>query len=418
MSHPPLRIGVAGLGRAFTLMLPTLPRGSARAARGRGAIPLPAARAQFERDFGGRVHADVEALAADPTASTSSTCPRRTACTRRTPARRSRAGGTCWWKSRWRVSLDDCTAMIDAARAARRHLVVGHSHSFDAPLPARARARRQRRLRCRAHAARDRTSPTYMYRARRPEEMRTDDGGGVLFSQAAHQIDIVRLLGGGLVTRRARAHRQLGSGAPDRRRLQRAAHLRQRRLCERHLQRLRALRRRRARWTASARWASRKSDADYGAARRRLRDAPDAAAETALKAARNYGGARYVPSLPRRHRAHHQHFGQVIVSCERADLRPTPSGVAIYADDERRFEPRAGARRPARRGHRRAVARGGRRRAAAALGRVGARHARGVPRDARVGPHRTRGPAAIPGRRAGGLVSAQTSGARGVRRCA
>ena len=29
----------------------------------------------------------------------------------------------------------------------------------------------------------------------------------------------------------------------------------------------------------------------------------------------------------------HQNFGTVIVSCERADLRPLPSGVMIYRDD-------------------------------------------------------------------------------------
>jgi phthalate 4,5-cis-dihydrodiol dehydrogenase len=35
---------------------------------------------------------------------------------------------------------------------------------------------------------------------------------------------------------------------------------------------------------------------------------------------------------------HHNHFGQIIVSCERADLRPTADGVQIYADQVRRFE--------------------------------------------------------------------------------
>ncbi|MCZ8257081.1 MAG: gfo/Idh/MocA family oxidoreductase, partial [Polaromonas sp.] len=34
----------------------------------------------------------------------------------------------------------------------------------------------------------------------------------------------------------------------------------------------------------------------------------------------------------------HQHFGQFIVSCEKADLRPSPSGIAIYAHGEKTFE--------------------------------------------------------------------------------
>src|SRR5438094_342005 len=37
-------------------------------------------------------------------------------------------------------------------------------------------------------------------RPRRPEELVTARGGGVMFSQAAHQVDIVRLLAGGRVS--------------------------------------------------------------------------------------------------------------------------------------------------------------------------------------------------------------------------
>src|SRR5262249_51984094 len=37
----------------------------------------------------------------------------------------------------------------------------------------------------------------FLYRPRRAEELDTQRGGGVVFSQAAHQVDIVRLLGGG-----------------------------------------------------------------------------------------------------------------------------------------------------------------------------------------------------------------------------
>ena len=39
----------------------------------------------------------------------------------------------------------------------------------------------------------------FLYRPRRPEELDTAQGGGALFNQAPHQVDIVRLLGGGRV---------------------------------------------------------------------------------------------------------------------------------------------------------------------------------------------------------------------------
>jgi phthalate 4,5-cis-dihydrodiol dehydrogenase len=62
----------------------------------------------------------------------------------------------------------------------------------------------------------------------------------------------------------------------------------------------------------------------------------DAAAEAAFKVARNYGGSAYQapPSGP----SAHQTFGTLIASCERADLRPLPDGVAIYRRGEVRHE--------------------------------------------------------------------------------
>jgi phthalate 4,5-cis-dihydrodiol dehydrogenase len=53
-------------------------------------------------------------------------------------------------------------------------------------------------------------------------------------------------------------------------------------------------------------------------------------------AARNYGGAAYreAPAEP----PWHEHFGFIVVSCERGALRPTPQGVEVYGDTERRFE--------------------------------------------------------------------------------
>ena len=65
MSRGPLRIGVAGLGRAFTLMLPTFVA-DARTALVAAADPLPAARTQFARDFGAPAYAEIDALCADP----------------------------------------------------------------------------------------------------------------------------------------------------------------------------------------------------------------------------------------------------------------------------------------------------------------------------------------------------------------
>ena len=330
----PLRIGVAGLGRAFTFMLPTFlaePRVKLVAA----SDPLPGPRARFVQDFGGRAYEGVEPLCADPAVdvvyvATPHGLHAAHACLALAH------GKHVLVEKPMAVTLADCTAMIDAARRAQRHLVVGHSHSFDAPI-LRAHAlvrsgdygavRMLHALYC----------TDYMYRARRPEEMRTDEGGGVLFSQAAHQLDIVRLLGGGEV-RTVRAHTgnwdparptegaysallAFAGGAFATATYSGYAHFDGDELMD-----------------GVGEMGETKAADAYGLARRRLREAGDPAAEAALKAERNYGGARYVPPVLQAP-AHHQHFGHVLVCCERGDLRPTPDGVWIYADDARRFEP-------------------------------------------------------------------------------
>jgi phthalate 4,5-cis-dihydrodiol dehydrogenase len=77
-----------------------------------------------------------------------------------------------------------------------------------------------------------------------------------------------------------------------------------------------------------------KDPARHGEGRRAL-GAADAGHEAALRRARGYGiasgGAATIP-------AHHQHFGPLIIGCERADLRPLPDSIWIYGDGERRQE--------------------------------------------------------------------------------
>ncbi len=70
------------------------------------------------------------------------------------------------------------------------------------------------------------------------------------------------------------------------------------------------------------------------ASRKRFASAAD---EAAFKNARNYGGASYQP--PAAENLAHQHFGTIIVSCERADLRPVPNGVTIYQGGTARLDP-------------------------------------------------------------------------------
>jgi phthalate 4,5-cis-dihydrodiol dehydrogenase len=326
-----LRLGVAGLGRAFTIMLPTLqldPRIQLVAATD----PRTEARARFAADFAAPTYDSVEALCEDPAVEAVyiATPHQLHAGHVRIAAAR---GKHALVEKPMAITLTDCAAMIQAARDAGVQLIVGHSHSFDAPY------RRAREIIAGGSVGRVRMITAlnftdFMYRPRRPEELRTQDGGGVIFSQGAHQIDIVRLLGGGRL-RSVRA----ATGAWDAARPTEGAysalltfddgafatavysgyaHFDSDEFCG---------------WIGEM--GLPKDRGGYGAGRRALQDAT-AAREAALKAARNYGGGEYTP--PSDVARLHQHFGLLLASCEHADLRPTPEGVMIYGDLDRRIE--------------------------------------------------------------------------------
>src|SRR5262249_2277366 len=322
-----ISIGAAGLGRAFSLMAPTF-AGDARVRLVAAADPRPEARARFEADFGGRTYTTVEALCADAGVDAVYVAtPHQHHAAHTILA--AAAGKHVLVEKPMALGLDECAAMSAAARAHGVHLLVGHSHSFDAPIAlARKLVEHGAYGRLRMITALNFTD--FLYRPRRPEELDTARGGGAVFNQAAHHVDIARLLGGGRV-RTVRA--QTGAWDPARPTdgaysalltfedglyasltYSGYAHFDSDELCD---------------WIGEG--GQRKDPAAYGAARRTL-----SGAEAALRTARTYGGS---VSGPAEGRPFHQHFGLLIASCERADLRPTAQGVMIYGDTERRLEP-------------------------------------------------------------------------------
>src|SRR3954468_2841817 len=137
MNERVLRLGVAGLGKAFMLMLPGLiahPSVKLVAA----ADPRKEARERFAADFGANTYEDVESLAADPAVQAIYVASPHEfhaphVCTA------AAHGKHVLVEKPMALSIAECQAMIEAARTNRVHVVVGHSHSFDAPI-ARTRA--------------------------------------------------------------------------------------------------------------------------------------------------------------------------------------------------------------------------------------------------------------------------------------
>lgn len=326
-------MGVLGLGRAFTLMVPTL-RQDRRVLLVAAFDPRSQALQAFTRDFGGRGHTSAEMLCSDPDVEWIYVAtPHQFHIEHVTLA--AAHGKHVLVEKPMALNLDDCSLMIDASARAGTQLLVGHSHSFNTPVLLARRAIESGRygdVRM-IHAM---NFTDFLYRPRRPEELDTSRGGGVVFSQAAHQIDIVRLLGGGLV---------------------------------------------RSVYARTGRWdASRPTEGAYTAVldfesgtfasvtyngygyfdsdsmmnwigemgrpkarnshlltRKRLQTVKDEAAEVQLKAERNYGGLHYVAEkldAP----AAYQHFGPVLVSCDGADLLLKPNGLEIHDTNGEYFE--------------------------------------------------------------------------------
>ncbi len=326
----PLGLGVAGLGRAFMLTLPSI-LADTRFKLVAAAAPRAESRTAFEKQFGGTSHESVEALCRDPAVEAV-----YIATPHQMHAEHIRAaaefGKHVLVDKPLALSMEDGAAMVAIAEEAGIHLLVGPSHSFDGPVAQALALVREGRLgQVRMIQAFNYTD--FLYRPRRPEELLTSEGGGVIFSQAVHQIDIVRLIAGGRARSVAAACGRwdpkrptegayaalvnFENGAFASMLYSGYAHFDSDEWME---------------WVGEL--GMPKDPSAYGKARRMLADVASPDEEAALKQTRTFGAGE-PPSLA----PENEHFGPIVVSMDRADLRLTPRGVWIYADNERVFSP-------------------------------------------------------------------------------
>ncbi|WP_343077612.1 Gfo/Idh/MocA family oxidoreductase [Pseudomonas sp.] len=326
-----LRLGVVGLGRAFTLMLPTF-LADRRVQLVGACDPREQARRQFERDFDAPAYETIEDLAADSNVDAlyiASPHQFHAEHTRIAAANRKHV----LVEKPMALSLDECDRMIADCADAGVKLIVGHCHSFDTPyLRTRELIGSGKFGAVKMIQALNYTD--YLQRPRRPEELSTAEGGGAVFSQAAHQVDVVRLLAGSRATRIRAA---VGNWDPAR--PTEGAYTA-------------------TLWFENGAFASityngyghfdsdewmdwvgemgkPKSPEAYGGARRLLQQVQSADEEARLKAEGTYGGIRYVSPSTADDATAFQHFGPVIVSCEGGDLKPMADAVMIYGPDSR-----------------------------------------------------------------------------------
>jgi phthalate 4,5-cis-dihydrodiol dehydrogenase len=328
LKSDPVRLGVAGLGRGFMLTLPSLladPHVKLVAC----AAPREDSRQAFLARFGGRAYETVQQLSADPEVE---------AVYVATPHQMHRehaevlaAGGKhLLLEKPIAISMEDATAIVQAVERADVSLITGPSHSFDQPVLGARRLIDEGRF-GRVRMIHSLNYTDFLYRPRRPEELSTELGGGVVFGQAIHQVDVVRVLMGGTALSVSAM-----TGAWDDARPTEGAYAA---LIQFDSGRFASLV-----YSGYAHYDSdilqdeigelgaRKDPAKYGAARRALATVSTPEEEAILKSKRTFGAAELPPLAP-----NPEHFGPVIVSCDRADLRLTPKGIDIWGDTERAF---------------------------------------------------------------------------------
>ena len=314
----PVRLGVIGLGMAGAVMVYAASK-HAGVQLVAAADPQPAPREAFTRDFGGEAYADAREVCerADIEAVYIAT-PHQ--FHREHAIMAAECGKHIIVEKPLALTLEDCDAIIAAVDRYKVHLIVGHTHGFD---PA---VRRMRELIQKGDigdlgliAMWNYTN--FIYRPRRPEELDTSLGGGILFNQIPHQIDTIRVLGGDVASVRAYTRRldpsrpteglasaliQLRSGAAATLTYSGYDHFD---ADEFH------------HWIAES-GAPKQSD-QHGAAFRSL--AARSQQETELRVKAFALGARPYTSPP-----HQPHFGAMIVTGSLGDLRASKDGVLIY----------------------------------------------------------------------------------------
>jgi phthalate 4,5-cis-dihydrodiol dehydrogenase len=321
-----LRVGVIGLGMAGGMMLPSL-TSHPRAILAAAAEPNPELRARFAHDHQVATYEDARSLieAADVDAVYIATPHQFHKEHAVLAAERSKHIVV---EKPMALSLQDCDAMIEAAERNGVALIVGHTYSFEPPIKEISRLAADGSFGSLAMLALWNYTD-FLYRPRRPEELDTARGGGILFNQVPHSVDIARLLARSEV-RSVRA----ATAILDPRRPTEGC-------CMSFLE-----------FESGAAativysgydhfdsdemhsWVSatgRKKTPRHGHARRALSGLKSEQAEADARANRyGYGSAAIVSEGKPEHQAH---FGCLVATYERADIRTTPDGFAIYSDD-------------------------------------------------------------------------------------
>lgn len=335
-----LRLGIAGLGVASTQILPPiakLPYVKIAAAADMRSDAL----AKFRETYQGETFTNVDALCGSAEVdavyiATPNSLHAEHAITA------AKHGKHIIVEKPMAMSLTECDAMNEAAEKHGVKLLCGHTHSFDPPI------RKIREIVKSGELGKLCMINTwnyneFMYRPRMRHELAMTRG--VVLNQGPHHVDVVRLIGGGLV-RSVRAmtgiwdparqwegsytcYLEFDDGTPATLVYSGYGFFDTAELFD---------------WVGEGgQYREPKTNLNV---RARLRDVRDPAEEEQLKEGMRFGGVRegefsHVWTGERKQ----PFFGFTVVSCAKGDIRQTPGGIKIYGEtDQREVELPAGSR--------------------------------------------------------------------------
>jgi phthalate 4,5-cis-dihydrodiol dehydrogenase len=324
----PLRFGLCGLGFAGAVLMAPAMKRHPHAVIAAACDPSEATRQAFAAEYGIPVHATLtDMLEREPLDAVYIASPHQ--CHADQVVEAAGRGVHVVVEKPLTLNVEDGERMVEAVRRAGVHLVVGTSRSHD-PVVATMRELVQDGSVGALGMVSCLNYTDFLYRPRRPEELDTAKGGGIVFNQLPHQIDCVKAISGRRIesvtalTGRLAAERPTEGHCAALLRLEGGAsaslvysgydHFDSDELQF---------------WIAEG---GRPKTANHGNARRVLRGLQGAEAE--LRRSRYGLGGPVAKAMAAGDEGRKQpHFGMILVTCEHADLRPSPDGVLVYGDD-------------------------------------------------------------------------------------
>lgn len=201
MSVDPLRVGLIGVGTGAKQLIPALTRTpSVRFVA--AADVRPAALERLAAETGVSTYTSAEALCDSPDVEAVWIATPNRLHARQAIAAAERGKHVIVSKP-LAVTLDEAAAMNAAAERNGVYLLAGHTQSTAPTIRRMAALARGGEL-GRLGMVHTWHFTDWLYRPRLPDELDVTLGGGPVYRQASHQVDIIRLIGGGLL-RRVRA---------------------------------------------------------------------------------------------------------------------------------------------------------------------------------------------------------------------